>query len=381
MRFLDAGETHGKCLIGILEGFPANVKINIENINRLLELRQRGYGRGKRMEIEKDRAIILSGVRNSYTTGAPITIMIENKDYVNWQQYMDPISCDTEVKKVTIPRPGHADLPGCLKYGFDDARPVLERASARETAMRVAIGALCEELLRVFEIKLYNHVIEIGGVRIRKEYSFDDIGLFEKAQDSELFCIDREVENDMKKVIETAKKAGDSVGGVAEVICKNVPFGLGSHVHWDRKLDGLIAQAVMSIQSVKGVEIGMGFEAARRFGSEVHDEIFFDEQKGFYRKTNNAGGIEGGISNGMDIVIRAAFKPIPTLYKPLRSVDLQDLKEKEAAVERSDTCAVPAGSVVMRAAVAYVLANSLIERLSGDSLDVMVDNYKRLYKE
>jgi len=381
MRFLDAGETHGRCLVGIIEGFPANVKINIDNINRLLELRQRGYGRGKRMEIEKDKATILSGVRNSYTTGAPITIMIENRDYVNWQKYMDPILCDTMTKKVTVPRPGHADLPGCLKYGFDDARPVLERASARETAMRVAIGALCEELLNVFGIKLYNHVVEIGGVRIKKEYSTDDVNLFEEAENSDLFCIDKEAENDMKQVIDSAKEAGDSVGGVAEVICKNVPFGLGSHVHWDRKLDGLLAQAVMSIQSVKGVEIGMGFEVSRRFGSEVHDEIFYDDQKGFYRKTNNAGGIEGGISNGMDIVVRAAFKPIPTLYKPLRSVDLQGLKEKEAAVERSDTCAVPAGSVVMRAAVAYVLANSLIDRLSGDSLDIMIDNYKRLYQK
>ncbi|ADQ04633.1 chorismate synthase [Caldicellulosiruptor owensensis OL] len=382
MRFLDAGETHGKALIAIVEGFPAHVKIDIENINRLLQLRQRGYGRGKRMEIEKDGVIFLSGVRNSYTTGAPITLMIENRDYENWKDFMDAIQCDLETKKVTVPRPGHADLAGCLKYGFDDARNILERASARETAIRVAVGAICEELLKMFGIKFYNHVVEIGKVRLTKSYSTDNIDLFEKAlSSSELFCIDEETENRMKQEIDIAKQMGDSVGGVAEVICKNVPYGLGSHVHWDRKLDALIAQAVMSIQSVKGVEIGMGFEAARRFGSEVHDEIYYDGERSFYRKTNNAGGIEGGISNGMDIVVRAAFKPIPTLYKPLKSVDIQTFQPAEAAVERSDICAVPAGSVVMRAAIAYVLANALIERLGGDSVKTMLETFKRIYNK
>jgi len=382
MRFLDAGETHGKALIAIVEGFPAHVKIDIENINYLLQLRQRGYGRGKRMEIEKDKVIFLSGIRNSYTTGAPITLMIENRDYENWKSFMDAIQCDLETKKVTVPRPGHADLAGCLKYGFDDARNILERASARETAIRVAVGAICEELLKMFGIKLYNHVVEIGKVRLTKSYSTDSIDLFEEAlSSSELFCIDEETETQMKQEIDIAKQMGDSVGGVAEVICKNVPYGLGSHVHWDRKLDALIAQAVMSIQSVKGVEIGMGFEAARRFGSEVHDEIYYDDKRSFYRKTNNAGGIEGGISNGMDIVVRAAFKPIPTLYKPLKSVDIQTFQPAEAAVERSDTCAVPAGSVVMRAAIAYVLANALIERLGGDSVKTMLETFKRIYNK
>jgi len=382
MRFLDAGETHGKALIAIVEGFPAHVKIDIENINYLLQLRQRGYGRGKRMEIEKDKVIFLSGIRNSYTTGAPITLMIENRDYENWKGFMDAIQCDLETKKVTVPRPGHADLAGCLKYGFDDARNILERASARETAIRVAVGAICEELLKMFGIKLYNHVVEIGKVRLTKSYSTDSIDLFEEAlSSSELFCIDEETETQMKQEIDIAKQMGDSVGGVAEVICKNVPYGLGSHVHWDRKLDALIAQAVMSIQSVKGVEIGMGFEAARRFGSEVHDEIYYDDKRSFYRKTNNAGGIEGGISNGMDIVVRAAFKPIPTLYKPLKSVDIQTFQPAEAAVERSDTCAVPAGSVVMRAAIAYVLANALIERLGGDSVKTMLETFKRIYNK
>lgn len=344
MRFLDAGETHGKALIAIIEGFPAHVKIDIENINHLLQLRQRGYGRGKRMEIEKDRVKILSGVRNSFTTGAPITLMIENRDYENWRSFMDATQCDVDTKKVTVPRPGHADLAGCLKYEFDDARNVLERASARETAIRVAVGAVCEELLKMFGIKLYNHVVEIGRVRLTKSYSFDDTELFEQAlSSSDLFCIDKEAEMKMKEEIDIAKQIGDSVGGIAEVICKNVPYGIGSHVHWDRKLDAQIAHSVMSIQSVKGVEIGMGFEAARRFGSEVHDEIYYDDKKGFYRKTNNAGGIEGGISNGMDIVVRAAFKPIPTLYKPLKSVDIRTFQPAEAAVERSDICAVPAG--------------------------------------
>jgi len=297
---------------------------------------------------------------------------------VLWTQY----KCDLETKKVTVPRPGHADLAGCLKYGFDDARNILERASARETAIRVAVGAICEELLKMFGIKLYNHVVEIGKVRLTKSYSTDSIDLFEEAlSSSELFCIDEETETQMKQEIDIAKQMGDSVGGVAEVICKNVPYGLGSHVHWDRKLDALIAQAVMSIQSVKGVEIGMGFEAARRFGSEVHDEIYYDDKRSFYRKTNNAGGIEGGISNGMDIVVRAAFKPIPTLYKPLKSVDIQTFQPAEAAVERSDTCAVPAGSVVMRAAIAYVLANALIERLGGDSVKTMLETFKRIYNK
>ncbi|WAM35131.1 chorismate synthase [Caldicellulosiruptor acetigenus] len=382
MRFLDAGETHGKALIAIVEGFPAHVKIDIENINHLLQLRQRGYGRGKRMEIEKDRVTILSGVRNSFTTGAPITLMIENRDYENWKSFMDAIQCDVDTKKVIVPRPGHADLAGCLKYEFDDARNVLERASARETAIRVAVGAVCEELLKMFGIKLYNHVIEIGRVRLTKSYSFDDTELFEQALSySELFCIDKEAEMQMKQEIDIARQMGDSVGGVAEVICKNVPYGLGSHVHWDRKLDAQIAQAVMSIQSVKGVEIGLGFEAARRFGSEVHDEIYYDDKRGFYRKTNNAGGIEGGISNGMDIVVRAAFKPIPTLYKPLKSVDMKTFQPAEAAVERSDTCAVPAGSIVMRAAIAYVLANALIERLGGDSAKTMLEIFKRIYNK
>ncbi|WPX09978.1 chorismate synthase [Anaerocellum danielii] len=382
MRFLDAGETHGKALIAIVEGFPAHVKIDIENINRILQLRQRGYGRGKRMEIEKDRVTILSGIRNSFTTGAPITLMIENRDYENWKSFMDAMQCDVDTKKVTVPRPGHADLAGCLKYEFDDARNVLERASARETAIRVAVGALCEELLKMFGIKLYNHVVEIGRVRLTKSYSFDDTELFEHAlSSSELFCIDKEAEIQMKQEIDIARQIGDSVGGVAEVICKNVPYGLGSHVHWDRRLDAQIAQAVMSIQSVKGVEIGLGFEAARRFGSEVHDEIYYDDKIGFYRKTNNAGGIEGGISNGMDIVVRAAFKPIPTLYKPLKSVDIRTFQPAEAAVERSDICAVPAGSIVMRAAVAYVLANVLIERLGGDSAKTMLETFKRIYNK
>lgn len=378
MRFLDAGETHGKCLIGIIEGFPANVKINIDNINKLLALRQRGYGRGKRMEIEQDRVVILSGVRNSWTTGAPIALMIENKDYKNWEKYMDAIECNIEEKKVRVPRPGHADLAGCIKYGTDDARNILERASARQTAMRVAIGALCEEFLKFFDIKLYNHVIEIAGIRIGN-YGYEDTKPFEKALNSELFCIDEEAALRMKQKIDEARQKGDSVGGVAEVICKNVPVGLGSHVHWDRKLDGQIAQAVMSIQSVKGVEIGLGFESAKRFGSEVHDEIFYSKERGFYRLTNNAGGIEGGISNGMDIIVRAAFKPIPTLYRPLKSVDIKTFEQVEASVERSDICAVPAGSIVMRSSIAFVLANALIERLSGDSLDVMLDNYNKLY--
>ncbi|MEZ0536126.1 chorismate synthase [Caldicellulosiruptoraceae bacterium PP1] len=375
MRFLDAGETHGYGLVGILEGFPANVRINIDNINKLLKLRQKGYGRGGRMKIESDQVKFLSGVRNGKTLGSPISIFIENKDYKNWEEYMSPDRCDIETKKVTIPRPGHADLPGIIKYDTNDARNILERASARETAMRVAIGALCEELLKYFNIKLYNHVVEIGN--IKSNYNIDDvINNYTKIENSELFCADPISELKMKETIDIAKENGDSLGGIAEVICENVPIGLGSHTHWDRRLDAQIAYSVMGIQSVKGVEIGLGFEYSKRTGSKCHDEIFFDNQKGFYRKTNNAGGIEGGISNGEKIVVRAVFKPIPTLYKPLKSVDIVTKQEVLSSIERSDICAVPAGSVVMRSAIAFVLANALTERLSSDTIEDMLESIK-----
>lgn len=379
MRFLDAGETHGQALVGIIEGFPANVEIDINRINKLLSLRQVGYGRGRRMQIEKDLIKIISGVRNHKTLGSPITLLIENKDYVNWEQYMSPYSADINQKTVNIPRPGHADLSGSIKYRFNDARNVLERASARETAMRVAIGALCEELLKYFRIELYNHVIEIGGVRVNN-YKYDDYQKFKDAENNGLFCIDKEAYLKMRLVIDKAIENGDSVGGIAEVICKNVPIGLGSHVHWDRKLDGLIAQAVMSIQSVKGVEIGLGFDYSKKYGSECHDEIFYSDQKGYFRKTNNAGGIEGGISNGCDIIVKAVFKPIPTLYKPLMSINMQTKEPTPSQIERSDHCAVPAGSIVMRSAIAWVIANALVERLASDSLEDMLITFKNMYQ-
>lgn len=386
MRFLTAGESHGPMLVGIIEGLPAGLTLDEAFINRQLALRQGGYGRGGRMSIEKDRVKFLSGVRFGQTTGSPLALAIENRDWVNWQKVMsaDPLE-ETEERKVTRPRPGHADLAGGLKYLHRDLRNVLERASARETAMRVAIGSVAALLLRHFGIESAAYVVALGGVTCSPRQRGQGVSVMrEKTAGSLLYCPDREAEKLMLEKIDEANKKGDTLGGVFELLVEGVPPGLGSHVHWDRRLDCRLAGALMSIPGIKGVEIGLGFEAAGKPGSMVHDAIVFDEYGKISRAANHAGGLEGGITNGEDIVIRAAMKPIPTLKKPARSIDLASGQPGEATVERSDVCAVPAASVVGEAVVAWELARSFLEKFSGDSLveiELSWRNYLRLVKE
>jgi chorismate synthase len=375
LRFLTAGESHGELLMGIIEGMPSGLLIRVTDIDRDLARRQTGYGRGGRMKIEKDTVKIYSGVRWGRTLGSPIGLMIRNKDWENWRDKMspDPMFLNS-ADPVTRPRPGHADLPGALKYETIDIRNILERSSARETAMRVAVGAVAKRLLEEFGIELVSHVLNIGGVSARvPKVSVPEIK--KRAEASELRCSDHDAAKRMMKKIDEARAAGDSLGGVFELIITGVPVGLGSHVHWHRKLDGRLAAAVMSIQAIKGVEIGAGFGVANRPGSQVHDEIFWSRKEGFHHRTNMAGGIEGGMSNGEAITLRAAMKPIPTLYKPLRSVDIMSKKPFKASVERSDVCAVPAAGVVAEAAVAVEIASAMIEKFGGDSVDEMKRNY------
>ncbi|WP_456342820.1 chorismate synthase [Thermovibrio sp.] len=377
LRFYTAGESHGKGIFAYLEGVPANFEIDFDFINSELARRQRGYGRGGRMKIEKDRVEFLSGVRLGKTLGSPILMAVWNRDYKNWEEIMKPEPGRLPPEKmVTRPRPGHADLPGVLKYGFNDVRNVLERSSARETAGRVAAGALCKDILRRLGIEIGSFVISIGSAEVPRELiegrSFRE--LFEAAEKSEVRIpvLDEEVEKRFKREIDEAKAKGESLGGVFVVYATGVPVGLGSHTQWDKRLDGRIAQAIMSIQAIKGVEIGLGFEAARLPGSKVHDEIFYSEEKGFYRLTNRAGGIEGGITNGEPIVVKAAMKPIPTLYKPLRSVDLRTKEPFEALIERSDVCAVPAAAVVGEAMLSITILGALLEKFPSDNFNDLV---------
>jgi chorismate synthase len=365
-RYLTAGESHGPQLSAIIEGLPAGIHISVGTLNADLARRQQGYGRGDRMKIEKDTAQILSGVRWGETIGSPLTLVVMNRDWENWSEKMSPLAeYRDDSLAVTRPRPGHADLGGALKYGLSDVRNVLERSSARETAVRVAVGAVAKALLAEFDIRVGGFVTELGGISAAvPEASLET--LWQRAADSETFCCDPAAELDMKRAIDSAQSGGDTLGGVVEVQVTGVPPGLGSYVQWDRKLDARLAMALMSIQAIKGVEIGIGFDAARRPGSRVHDEIFY--QDGYRRTSNNAGGIEGGMSNGEPIVVRAAMKPIPTLYSPLRSVDMRTHESFEATVERSDTCAVPAALVVAEAVVAIEIANALLEKFGGDSL-------------
>jgi len=397
LRFFTSGESHGRALTGILEGIPSGFPITSEDIDRELRRRQGGHGRGGRMKIESDHAEILSGVRWGKTLGSPISILIENKDWKNWQQGMSvDVAYDGSLQPVTRPRPGHADLAGVLKYNHKDIRNILERSSARETAVRVALGAIAKEILSEFDIRIGSYVIQIGTVSA-KQSKIDAIksekelwAAFENAENSPVRCPDSEISNKMVNLIDKAAKEGNSLGGIFEVFATGIPVGLGSHVQWDRKLDGRIAQAVMSIQAIKGVEIGLGFEMAKNFGSDVMDEIIYSKQpakrgarkhanayagRDFFRKTNNAGGIEGGISNGMPLVFRAAMKPIPTLRKPLMSVDIQTKKPSSAAYERSDVCAVPAAAVVAEAMTALVVADAFLEKFGGDSKDEIARNH------
>lgn len=382
LRILTAGESHGKALVVIIEGMPAGLPIREEAINRELSRRQKGYGRGARMKIEQDRVEILSGIRGGKSLGSPIALKIDNKDWANWQKIMDVAQDDLgQAKVVHHPRPGHTDLPGGIKYDHHDLRNILERASARETAARVAAGSLARFLLGEFGASLVGHVINLGGVRTGVDRpSVQEITRL--SEESELRCIDKTVEAQMIARIDEAKKKGDSLGGVVEIVVEGLPVGLGSHVQWDRKLDGLLAQSVMSIQAIKGVEIGMGFASADHAGSEVHDEIFFDKKrKKFYRKRNNAGGLEGGITNGEPLVLRAVMKPLSTLYTPLQSVNIITKEPYEAAVERTDITAVPAAAVIAENCVAFTLAQVLLEKFGGDSIKEIHRNYEGYLKQ
>ncbi len=376
LRYLTAGESHGKALMGIIEGLPAGVFIDKQRIDHDLARRQQGYGRGGRMKIEKDQIEVLSGIRGGVTTGSPVAYLIMNRDYENWQEGMDPFQGDVNYKRVSHPRPGHADLTGMLKYGLSDVRPILERSSARETAARVAAGSIARQLLNVFGVQAASHVIQIGQAALENQsISFDQLA---EAELSPVRCISKTTEEAMIEVIDEAKAAGDSLGGIVEVRVKGLPRGLGSHVQWDRKLDTQLAAALMSIQAIKGVEIGDGFLSATKPGSQVHDEIYYSEKNGYYRMTNHAGGIEGGMSNGEELVVRCAMKPIPTLMKPLNTVDIDTHESYEAVKERSDTCAVPAAAVVAELVTVFTLAQAFMEVFGKDSLEEMRRCWKPL---
>ena len=382
MRYLTSGESHGQCLNAIIEGFPSGVKIDEAFVNEQLAKRQSGYGRGGRMKIETDTVKVLSGLRFGVTTGAPICLEIENKDWKNWTIPMSPTPISEEnqpladSKKITALRPGHADLAGAKKYNHDDIRNILERSSARETTTRVAVGAFAQTLLNHFGIEIFSHVTQIGSVKAPEQtQTFEEIRLV--AEKSELRCADASAEQKMKDLIDQIKEKGDSLGGYFGIIITNAPIGLGSFVHWDRKLDGLLAQAVMSIPAVKSVEIGAGVKAAELQGSTMHDEI----KKGLKRPTNNAGGIEGGMSNGEPIIIKAAMKAIPTMMTPLRSVDLATREEHLAHVERADVCAVPACAIVAEAMAANVLADLFLQKFGGDSLHEIEANFKNYLEQ
>lgn len=373
LRYLTAGESHGLGLTAILEGLPSNLTIDQAAINKELTRRQQGYGRGARMKIESDRVKITAGIRHGKTLGSPISLWIENRDFQKWKDEMatEPLAGFVSRRAVKHPRPGHADLNGGLKYNHRDLRNVLERASARETTARVAIGAICKQLIGEFGIEVTGHVIKIGGVGIdNKRPSFAEIKA--RQEDDPCRCIDPEVSKRMAAKIDEAKKNGDSVGGVFEIIFTGLPPGLGSHVQWDRKLDGRMAQTMLSIQAIKGVEFGMGFGMGDVFGSQVHDGIYYDDKnKRFRRRRNNAGGFEGGMTTGEDIVIRGVMKPISTLYQPLESVSIDTKETYKASVERSDTCAVPAACVIAENCLAFDVAQALIEKFGGDSLEEM----------
>lgn len=382
LRFTTAGESHGQALVSILEGAPAGIPLLRADVNADLARRQQGYGRGRRMQIEKDSAEILSGVRAGYTIGSPIALLIRNRDWENWRDVMDPAPDDAgesgaRRRSVTRPRPGHADLSGMLKYDREDARDILERASARETTARVAAGAICRKLLAQLGVTIGSHIVELGGVVATRVSDFpDDIN--EAADRSPLRTLDESAEKEMIARIDAAKSDGDTLGGVCEVVCRGLPVGLGSHVSWDRKLDGRLGAAMMSIPAVKGVGIGIGFDAARLRGSQVHDEIDATVDRSrtanISRRTNNAGGLEGGMTNGEPLIVRVAMKPISTLMKPLATIDIKTGEGASASVERSDVTAVPAMGVIAEAMLAFVVAQAAIEKFGGDSLKEMKRN-------
>ncbi|EOD3777804.1 TPA: chorismate synthase [Staphylococcus aureus] len=372
MRYLTSGESHGPQLTVIVEGVPANLEIKVEDINKEMFKRQGGYGRGRRMQIEKDTVDIVSGVRNGYTLGSPITMVVTNDDFTHWRKIMGAAPISDEEREnmkrtITKPRPGHADLVGGMKYNHRDLRNVLERSSARETAARVAVGALCKVLLEQLDIEIYSRVVEIGGI---KDKDFYDSETFKANLDrNDVRVIDDGIAQAMRDKIDEAKNDGDSIGGVVQVVVENMPVGVGSYVHYDRKLDGRIAQGVVSINAFKGVSFGEGFKAAEKPGSEIQDEILYNTELGYYRGSNHLGGLEGGMSNGMPIIVNGVMKPIPTLYKPLNSVDINTKEDFKATIERSDSCAVPAASIVCEHVVAFEIAKALLEEFQSNHIE------------
>lgn len=373
MKLTTAGESHGKTLVGIIEGLPSNLKINISEINKFLSLRQSGYGRGERQKIEKDEIEILSGVRNQVTLGSPLAFEIKNKDYAAWCSIMAPESCDVSQKIITKVRPGHCDLVGAIKYEQSDARNVLERASARETAVRVAAGSICRQYLDELGVQISGYVKSVCGIIDEKNYDFEEL---DGAKNQPLFMLDGIKQQHAMELIDELKEEGDTAGGVIEIRVKGLKSGFGSCMQYSTKLDAILCGAMMSVQAVKGVEIGLGFESANRRGSTVHDEIYYDS--GFYRASNNAGGIEGGMSNGEEIVLRAAMKPIPTLMKGLKTVDFITKESDIAASERSDVVAVCAMEIVLESVVAIALADVVSQRLGGDNIREIKDRYNLL---
>jgi chorismate synthase len=380
LRFETAGESHGEWLVATLAGLPAGIPISLDAVNRELWRRQQGYGRGGRMKIETDRAEIVAGVRHSHTIGSPIAILIRNRDWENWTNALpveDVAGAEDQRKPVTRPRPGHADLAGAVKYNFHDARYILERASARETAARVAVGAIAKALLGEFGITVLSHVIAVGRVRLERAVEFSELVELSRRDSVLLGCVDPAVEARMKEEVDEAYRTGDTVGGVFEVVARGVPMGLGSHVTWDSRLDGRLAQAIVSMQAVKGVEIGFAAAGAASFGSKVQDTIHYDREcRVFTRGANRAGGLEGGITNGQDVLVRGLLKPISTLRRPLESVDLATREPALAAYERSDVAVVPAAGVIGEAMVALVLAQAFLEKFGGDSLEETRRNYQ-----
>lgn len=389
MRYLTAGESHGPQLTTIIEGLPSLLPITAEQINHELKRRQGGHGRGRRMQIETDTVEITSGIRHGKTLGSPVTLVVTNDDWKHWTKIMgaEPLPEDVdpnEIKRqISRPRPGHADLVGGMKYGHRDLRNVLERSSARETTVRVAVGAVAKILLEQLDIRIVAHVVEIGGITIDRQAvegkSVEEIRTI--VEEDPCYCVDPEASAKMVALIDETKKAGDTIGGVVEVIVEGMPAGVGSYVHYDRKLDGKLAQAMLSINAFKGVEFGIGFDAAHVPGSQVHDEIIWDEEQGYTRRTNRLGGLEGGMSTGMPIVVRGVMKPIPTLYKPLQSVDIETKEAFKASVERSDACAVPAASVVAEHAIAFEIANAILDQFHADQLPQLQQQIEQMKQQ
>ncbi len=389
MRYLTAGESHGPQLTAIIEGLPAQLNITDEMINKDLKRRQGGHGRGRRMQIETDTVDITSGVRHGKTLGSPVALVVTNDDWKHWTHVMgiapleEGLNPDDIKRQITRPRPGHADLVGGMKYGHKDLRNVLERSSARETTVRVAVGAVAKQLLSELGISIVSHVTEIGGIKAdsTKLEGLSVSQIREIIEEDPVYCVDQEASKKMVSAIDEAKENGDSIGGVVEVIVEGLPAGIGSYVHYDRKLDAKLAMAVMSINAFKGVEIGLGFEMARKPGSLVHDEIVWDEQEGYTRTTNRLGGLEGGMTTGMPLIVRGVMKPIPTLYKPLQSVDISTKEPFKASIERSDSCAVPAASVVAEHVVAWEIANAILEQFHSDQMPQLINsiNQHRAY--